>query len=233
MKSIKNRYNHNYTLIKSYSTRLIFKILENNNDLPNKVMYSNSDYNDSQRRVKIIKQLIERDGCHCMKCKEVPTFFGLGKDFNGYFHLDLYSYKDKIPYMYTIDHIHPKSKGGLNHIDNYQLLCKICNEDKSDKVEGEEIQTDIKLKNHIKNKLKSLDKQTNAMMNKIKKLKLIPIKEMDGFNINNIYKIIDIKIEIDNEFNSSYIFFLKNDKNEIVPINLDRFLTKKDVELLN
>ena len=81
--------------------------------------------------------MIERDGCYCNSCKEVPTFFSLGKDINGYFHLDLYSLKDNTPYMYTIDHIHPKSKGGLNNMNNYQLLCKICNEDKSDNIPGE------------------------------------------------------------------------------------------------
>jgi len=234
LKNIKNRFNHNYAIVKTYSPKKIFKILEKGSDLPDRIMYSNSDYNDSLRRVRIIKELIERDGCHCMKCGEVPTFFGLGKDFNGYFHLDLYSYKDKTPYMYTIDHVHPKSKGGTNTIENYQLLCKICNEDKSDTVEGEEVEhVDNKMKNYIKNKLKALDKQTNAMLTKLKRIKLIPIKEQDGFTLGNIYKIIDIKTEINTEFNSNYIFFLKNDNSDIVPININNFLTKKDVEITN
>ena len=33
----------------------------------------------------------------------------------------------------TVDHIVPKSRGGLNHIDNYQPLCRWCNAIKSDK----------------------------------------------------------------------------------------------------
>ncbi len=34
--------------------------------------------------------------------------------------------------MLTKDHIYPKSKGGLNNIRNYQVLCSTCNEKKSD-----------------------------------------------------------------------------------------------------
>ncbi len=38
---------------------------------------------------------------------------------------------------YHIDHIVPYSRGGKNHIDNYQLLCGHCNRTKSNKI-GEE-----------------------------------------------------------------------------------------------
>ena len=232
LKKKSNRYNHNYELIKKYIIKKIFNILNNEKDLPDKLLYNNNDYNDSSRRAKILKALIERDGCECKKCKIKPSYFSLGKDFNGFFHLDLYTDKDKIPYMFTIDHIHPKSKGGLNHIDNYQLLCKICNEDKSDWVEGEEKeQVDNKLKNYIKNKLKSLDKQTNAVLNKLKRIHLVSIKNRDGFTTGNIYKVEDIKVLISDDFKSEYIFYLKNDSDESVPVTIDNFLTKKDIEL--
>lgn len=34
--------------------------------------------------------------------------------------------------MLTRDHIYPKSKGGLNSLKNYQLLCHSCNQKKKD-----------------------------------------------------------------------------------------------------
>lgn len=232
MKKKSNRYNHNYDLVKKYPLRKIFNILDSNRDLPDKILYNNNDYNDSLRRAKILKALIERDGCECKYCKMKPKYFSLGKDFNGYFHLDLYTDKEKIPYMFTIDHVFPKSKGGANHIDNYQLLCKICNEDKSDYVDGEEKEkNDNSLKNYIKNKLKALDKQTNAVLNKLKRIHLVSIKEQGGFTIGNVYKIEDIKVNITNDFKSEYTFYLKNDNSEIVSVSVENFLTKKDIEL--
>ena len=233
MKKKSNRYNHNYELVKKYSIKKIFNILDKEKDLPDKLLYNNNDYNDSLRRAKILKALIERDGSECKHCKERPKFFSLGKDFNGFFHLDLYTDKESTPYMFTIDHIHPKSRGGANHIDNYQLLCKVCNEDKSDWVDGDEEveKVDNKLKNYIKNKLKSLDKQTIAVLNKLKRIQLVSIKDQEGFTVGNSYKIEDIKVNISDIFKSDYTFYLKNDNNEIVSIIIDNFLTKKDVEL--
>ena len=38
------------------------------------------------------------------------------------------------PLNLEIDHIIPLSKGGPNHIDNYQTLCKYCNRKKSAKI---------------------------------------------------------------------------------------------------
>lgn len=37
----------------------------------------------------------------------------------------------------TIDHIIPKSRGGVNEADNYQTLCSFCNNKKGNKTEVE------------------------------------------------------------------------------------------------
>lgn len=46
-------------------------------------------------------------------------------------HLNLYS-DDHV--LMTKDHIMPKSKGGKNHMRNYQTLCYECNQEKRDKL---------------------------------------------------------------------------------------------------
>lgn len=38
---------------------------------------------------------------------------------------------------FDIDHMHPVSRGGSNEMDNIQLLCERCNDDKSDLTHGE------------------------------------------------------------------------------------------------
>lgn len=229
-----SRYNHGYVLYKKYRIDEVLRIIDEQDDIPDSILYGKYDYKDSKARTKIIKAIIERDGGSCMICGEKAEYFACGKDNGGRWHLDLYSDKDGVPYMYTIDHIHPKSKGGGNTLDNYQLLCKVCNEKKSDTVDGElytskEVAS-ITTFNYIGRKLSSLEKQTKGILTKIKGRTVVCVKKKKGFTIGNEYPVLNIRARIDSDFNSKYSFRTINDAGEETTTNFKYFLTKMDAE---
>ena len=222
------RRNHGYEIYKKYTIEEIFKELENDT-LPDRLIYGENDYKDSVRRVQIIKELIDRDGNKCLGCGAVPMYFALGKDRVGKWHLDLYGGDIDDDHMFTIDHVHPKSRGGENKLENYQLLCKICNEDKSDSVDGEESSQKINVKRlYIDKKLTSLAEQIKGVLYKIKNKDIICIKEIDGFTIGQQYEILDIKMRVGKKFIVKYCFVTTNDRGEKVDAIFDNFITKVD-----
>lgn len=225
-----SKYNHNYKIFKKYSIEEVFSLIKED-IIPDRIVYHEKDFKDSLKRANIINQLINRDGLKCMHCEKVPEYFALAKDNGGRWHLDLYSDFDNIPYMYTIDHIHPKSKGGKNSLENYQILCKHCNEIKGDKVDGEEPKPMIKSKSkYINKKLISLSQQIKGILIKLKTHKLICINKQRDFTVGNEYDILDISVKIDSEFNSKYLIYVKNDQGKVVKTSFDNFVTKNDIE---
>lgn len=70
----------------------------------------------SSRTRRKKRLLIERDGGHCKFCNVQLTL-----DINA-------------PNQMSLDHVVPRSKGGSNDITNLQLLCRICNTAKADKI---------------------------------------------------------------------------------------------------
>lgn len=82
-------------------------------------------------------KIFYKKGITCCNCGTIGEFFAIEKDKGGGIHLDLYGYVDKEDneeVLLTIDHIIPKSKGGKNSLINYQTMCKLCNEYKSDNI---------------------------------------------------------------------------------------------------
>lgn len=226
--------NHNYDIYKKYNIEDVFDSLDNNL-LPDEIIYHNRDKEDSLYRAKIIKELINRDGLECKNCKKIPEYFALGKDKINRWHLDLYSEYNNDHYMYTIDHVHPRSKGGKNELSNYQLLCKKCNEIKGDKVDDETIIDDNSRKNKLKSryiskKLESLSQQIKGILLKLKNHTLICIKKQDNFTLYGEYKIRDIKVTVDNQFNTKYIIYINNDIGKSTKTTFDNFMTKIDYE---
>ena len=224
------RSNHGYNIYKKYTIDEIHKSLEKD-ELPDKILYHERDYKDSLKRVKIMVALIKRDGNKCVQCKIVPEYFALGKDKSGRWHLDLYSDVDNETHMLTIDHVYPKSKGGKNEIENYQLMCKICNEDKGNIVEGEIDTTKPLTKSlYINNKIVSLSQQIKGVLLKLKSHKLILVRKQSNFTIGNEYTIEKIRTKINDDFDTKYTIYLKNDLGNVVRTHFKNFVTKKDFE---
>jgi len=97
-----------------------------------------TEYDFDGHMVKMTSQryeLFSKKGTVCSCCGVVGEYFGLeknkGQEGNRY-HFNLYGQKDGVEVLITKDHIIPKSKGGSNILDNYQVMCFDCNIEKGD-----------------------------------------------------------------------------------------------------
>ena len=83
-------------------------------------------------------QTFKKCGTRCCKCGLEASFFAKEKHENDKnYHLNLYGIdEDGNEVLFTKDHILPKSKGGMNNINNYQTMCSKCNQEKGNKIEN-------------------------------------------------------------------------------------------------
>ena len=65
----------------------------------------------------------------CAKCGKEAAYCNLEYNTKFQYHFNAYADDGE---MLTKDHIYPYSKGGLNCLKNYQLLCYSCNQKKKD-----------------------------------------------------------------------------------------------------
>lgn len=75
-------------------------------------------------------------GTKCVCCGIEGKYFGKEKAFAAKrYHMNLYAVDDDgKEVLMTKDHIIPHSKGGRNHISNYQTMCIKCNRKKGDEM---------------------------------------------------------------------------------------------------
>ncbi len=79
--------------------------------------------------------LFKTKGVECVSCDKKGNVFILeSSSKTDSPHLNLYSQDtDGNLMLMTKDHIKPRSRGGADHIDNYQTMCTKCNTNKADK----------------------------------------------------------------------------------------------------
>ena len=83
-------------------------------------------------------KLFAKKGCKCCVCGIEGFYFAKERFFynkSPLFHFNLYGLSESgEEVLLTKDHIIPKSRGGEDHQDNYQVMCQPCNEAKSNKM---------------------------------------------------------------------------------------------------
>lgn len=84
------------------------------------------------------------NGIRCASCGIEGEFFASERYPGQNPHLNLYAMRDGDEVLMTRDHIIPKSKGGANHIDNYQPMCAPCNQRKDDTLTEEHRRMGVK-----------------------------------------------------------------------------------------
>jgi len=111
--------------IRTFTIEEVFQWIENN---PKRIYWEKDEFVINTKRAKVF----HKKGSTCVNCGVTGTFFALEKDKGGGLHLDLYGHIDGEEVLITIDHIIPKSRGGVNRMINFQTMCKLCNEMKAD-----------------------------------------------------------------------------------------------------
>lgn len=102
-------------------------------DCKEKVLFDDIPVNMNSERYHLFSKSLT-----CVSCGIEGQFFGLetivdkkGNFSQGTFHFNLYAINSEgKEVLMTKDHIIPRSKGGEDHLNNYQTMCYCCNQKK-------------------------------------------------------------------------------------------------------
>jgi 5-methylcytosine-specific restriction endonuclease McrA len=129
MRNKKFKKHNCYIRFNTYPIEQVLELINSTSQVSNKLIKFDDKYDiklNSQRY-----SLFKRDGVTCVSCGIVGQYFALEKHLKTQCtrpHFNLYGInKCDEEIMLTKDHIIPKSKGGLNALSNYQVMCAECN----------------------------------------------------------------------------------------------------------
>ena len=180
---------------KRFSLTEVFEKLNYRNGNESKEVFEGENIKMNSLRLHTFKE----KGCVCVSCGRVGTHFRLQKtkkDIN--YHFGLYS-DDEIEM--SKDHIVPKSKGGLDSLNNMQTMCVICNSKKGNSYTAEDV-----LKGEYLDKSKLNEKGEGQTNFNDKKEKIV----YPTFNIKDIIEKYPNLLEHKNKIEG---YMKKNHKN--------------------
>jgi 5-methylcytosine-specific restriction endonuclease McrA len=122
------------------SAKEVIDFILENEKLPTKQKKSKFHSGEFSAKIRSLRlRTFALKGLKCAFCNRVGSFFAFEVPEKCHektnWHLNLYSVNEHgEEMMMTMDHIHPKSKGGANSLGNTQTACSRCNFLKADKI---------------------------------------------------------------------------------------------------
>lgn len=129
----------NYFRVKTFSVDEVLKSVEltpfGNKIRKKRVIFKGVNVNLTSQRL----QLFKLQGVECVNCGAKGEFFAAESINEGEnCHLNLWGYRTNgEEVLFTKDHIIPKSRGGKDHLSNYQVMCEYCNQNKGSRLDSE------------------------------------------------------------------------------------------------